>query len=334
MCPKFAIIPNLLQLMETKTTESFSRSHLRQTTDHIMMVRPAAFGYNEQTAVSNAFMIRDKEHSAEEIRQMAIDEFDEMVRLIREKGVKITVIEDQISPRTPDAVFPNNWISTHEDGKIVLYPMHAPNRRLERRVDIIDWLASLYPVVEVIDFSEYELDGKYLEGTGSMIFDRVNQIAYANESPRTHPELFELFCQKYGVEGILFKAVDQNGQDIYHTNVMMALGATFAVICLECMPHESEREIVRKRLEETGHEIIEIFYPQVHAFAGNMLQVYNEEKTPFTVMSKRAYDSLTPPQLAAIERHNEVIVAPLDIIEFCGGGSVRCMMAELFHPGG
>lgn len=318
--------------METKTPESFSRSHLRQTTDHIMMVRPAAFGYNEQTAVSNAFMIRDKEHSAEEIKQMAMDEFDEMVRLIRDKGVKITVIEDQISPRTPDAVFPNNWISTHEDGKIVLYPMHAPNRRLERRVDIIDWLASLYPAVEVIDLSEYELEGKYLEGTGSMIFDRVNQIAYANESPRTHPELFDLFCKKYGVEGVLFKAIDESGQDIYHTNVMMALGATFAVICLESMPIESERVAIKRRLEETGHEVIEIFYPQVHAFAGNMLQVYNADQVPFTVMSKRAFDSLTPEQLAAIQRHNEVIVAPLDIIEFCGGGSVRCMMAELFHP--
>lgn len=329
---KFADIPQLTHYMEAKTTESFSRSHLRQTTDHIMMVRPAAFGYNEQTALSNAFMIRAREHSAEEIRQMAMDEFDEMVRLIREKGVKITVIEDQISPRTPDAVFPNNWISTHEDGKIVLYPMHAPNRRLERRVDIIDWLASLYPVVDVIDLSEYELEEKYLEGTGSMIFDRVNQVVYANESPRTHPELFDIFCKRYGIEGLLFKAVDESGQDIYHTNVMMALGATFAVICLECMPNESEREAVRKRLEETGHEIIEIFYPQVHSFAGNMLQVYNADKTPFTIMSKRANESLTPEQLASILRHNEIIVAPLDIIEFCGGGSVRCMMAELFHP--
>lgn len=318
--------------MKTETSESFSRSHLRQTTNHIMMVRPAAFGYNEQTAGSNAFMIQDKAHSPEEIRHMAMQEFDTMVGLLRSKGVTITVIEDELSPRTPDAVFPNNWISTHQDGKIVLYPMHAPNRRLERRTDIIDWLASLYPVVEVIDLSEYELEGKYLEGTGSMIFDRVNQIAYANQSPRTHPELFDKFCKRYGVEGLLFTAVDEEGLDIYHTNVMMALGATFAVICLECMPIESERQAVRARLQATGHEVIEIFYPQMHAFAGNMLQVYSSDNVPFTVMSKRAHDSLSADQLQAIERHNEVIVAPLDIIEYCGGGSVRCMMAELFHP--
>lgn len=277
-------------------------------------------------------MIRDKEHSAREIQEMALTEFDNMVELLRSHGIRITVFEDQSSPATPDSIFPNNWISTHEDGKIVLYPMFAPNRRQERRGDIIDWLASLYPVVEIIDLSEHELAENYLEGTGSMIFDRVNQVAYANLSPRTHPDTFDLFCKKYGVEGHLFTAVDESGQDIYHTNVMMTLGATFAVICLECIPDPSEREEVRKRLEETSHEVIEITYPQVHAFAGNMLQVYNQQGVPYTVMSQRAYDSLTSLQVENIRAHNEIIVAQLDIIEYCGGGSVRCMMAELFHP--
>lgn len=297
-----------------------------------MMIRPVAFGFNEQTAGNNAFMIQDKEHTAAEIQQMALTEFDNMVDLLRANGIRITVFDDQPSPATPDSIFPNNWISTHGDGKIVLYPMFAPNRRQERRGDIIDWLASLYPVVEVIDLSEHELEQKYLEGTGSMIFDRVNQIAYANRSPRTDPEIFELFCQKYGVEGHLFTAVDEQGQDIYHTNVMMALGATFVVICLECIPDQTEREAVRKRLEDTGHEIIDITYPQVHAFAGNMLQVYNQDQVPYTVMSRRAFESLREEQLEAIRTHNEIIVADLDIIEYCGGGSVRCMMAELFHP--
>lgn len=318
--------------MEINQTDLVSRDHLRQTTDHIMMIRPVAFGFNEQTAGNNAFMVRDREHSREEIRDMARQEFDDMVARLREHEIRITVIEDLASSYTPDSVFPNNWISTHEDGKIFLYPMFAPNRRLERRQDIVDWLASLYPVVAVHDLSPAEAEGKYLEGTGSMIFDRVNQIAYANVSPRTNPELFHQFCEAYEVEPQLFHAVDEDGIDIYHTNVMMALGATFVVICLDCIPYEAERTRVANRLRETHHELVEITRTQVNSFAGNMLQVYNQQGVPFTVMSQRAYESLRTDQLEAIRRHNEIIPVELDIIETCGGGSVRCMMAELFHP--
>ncbi len=318
--------------MNLHSSNLLTRDHLRQTTDHIMMIRPAGFGYNEQTARNNAFMIQDREHSKEEIQELAKGEFDAMVSTLRANNIRVTVIEDEPSPNTPDAVFPNNWISTHQDGKIVLYPMWAPNRRQERRADIVDWLASLYPEVEVVDLSAYELEGKFLEGTGSMIFDRVNQIVYANESPRTDRELFHLFCRKFSLEGHLFRACDEHGVDIYHTNVMMAMGTTFAVVCLDALPIETERAELQQRLAQTGHEIIPITLDQVHAFAGNMLQVYNLEGVLYTVISRRAFGSLRPDQIGQLQAHSELIVVDLDMIELCGGGSVRCMMAELFHP--
>ncbi len=318
--------------METNPSYVSPQLLLHQATSHILMVRPAAFRFNEQTALSNAFMIRDKSHSPSSISELAREEFDEMVSRLRAQGITVTVFEDLPTSDTPDAVFPNNWVSTHQQGKIFLYPMHAPNRRLERRKDIVDWIASLYPQVVIYDLSPAELEGRYLEGTGSMVLDRVNQIAYANVSPRTDLQLLEDFCKKSEVECQAFRAVDEAGTDIYHTNVMMALGATFAVICLECIPEEADRVRISQRLIETGHEIIPITYSQVHAFAGNMLQVYNQALSPFTVMSQRAYDSLREDQVAALMRHGGLIVVALDVIEVCGGGSVRCMMAELFHP--
>lgn len=305
--------------------------HRRQTTDHILMVRPDDFGYNEQTANNNAFMVDDPAHDAAETRQLALQEFDLMVGLLRSHGITVVVFEDN-PDHTPDAVFPNNWVSTHEDGKIILYPMWAPNRRLERRQDVVQYLTGLYPHPQVVDYSFHEAEGRFLEGTGSMILDRVHQMAYANISPRTDAGLFHDFCAVVGVEPILFHARDEAGIDIYHTNVMMALGATFAVICLDAIPYPEERARVEQRLFDTGHEVIPISFAQVHQFAGNMLQVYNGSGEQFTVMSKRACDSLRQDQIDALRRHNELIVVPLDVIETYGGGSVRCMMAEVFLP--
>ncbi len=319
-------------LMETTSDSTKTPVQLRQVSDHLMMIRPRSFAYNEQTATTNSFMVRDREHTGEEIRELAKEEFDAMVDTLRSKGILVSVIDDPEGSRTPDSVFPNNWISTHEDGKIILYPMFAPNRRTERRNDVVDWVASLYPVVEVHDLSPAELEGRFLEGTGSMILDRAHRVAYANLSPRTDEALFRAFCQKMNFEPQLFRAVDARGQDIYHTNVMMALAQTFAVICLECMPAEEERNHIASKLKETGHELIELDYEQVTSFAGNMLQVINQEGTPFTILSGRAFESLDEIQIQAIERHNELIVVDLDLIETCGGGSVRCMMAELFYP--
>ncbi|MEM6347971.1 MAG: arginine deiminase-related protein [Bacteroidota bacterium] len=302
----------------------------KQITSTLFMVRPHSFGFNEETAGSNAFMQQDNSHSTKEIREMAVKEFDAFVERLLEAKINVHVFEDQPEPPTPDAVFPNNWISTHQNGKLFLYPVLAKSRRLERREDIVAHIQKHAGPFEIIDLTPWEEKGQFLESTGSMIMDRINQRVYACISPRTHPELMKLFCQKAECDAVLFTAHDQNGQEIYHTNVMMALGVDFAVICLDSISDSVERQQVVAKLNESGHEIIDINMDQVNAFAGNMLQVENADGERYLVMSSRAHASLRPDQLEKLAQFSNILVGPLDLIETYGGGSVRCMMAEIF----
>ncbi|WNJ16349.1 citrulline utilization hydrolase CtlX [Pontibacter sp. G13] len=304
----------------------------QQTTHHLMMVRPIRFGYNAETATNNAFQHEDKTHTPEEIQSMALAEFDRAVSILRDAGVEVSVIEDTPEPFTPDSIFPNNWISFHADGTILQYPMFAENRRKERRPEIVDEMASKYSAPHHLSLADLEEDGLFLEGTGSMILDRKNRIAYANRSPRTHEEAFEIFCSMAGYTGVLFTATDGQGQDIYHTNVLMALGRNLAVLCLDSVENPDDKDMLQKSLARTGHDILAISREQVNQFAGNMLEVQNGEGKPYWVMSQRAYDSLTTEQKAQISQSAEPLVVPLDVIETQGGGSVRCMMAEVFLP--
>lgn len=307
---------------------------LTQTTSHLLMIRPVRFGFNEQTAEDNAFMHNEGEHSPAEIHRLAQEEFDLFTDMLRKAGMTVTVFDDTPEPHTPDSIFPNNWVSFHEQGKIIIYPMQAPNRRDERRGDIVAHFQAMYQhPPQVIDLSFYEQEDKFLESTGSMVMDRVNQKVYACHSHRTTPELFERFCEEVSAEGFLFHAVDAQGIEIYHTNVMMAIGTRFAVVCLEAIHDLSEREELVRRLGETGHEVVPITYAQMNQFAGNMLQLYNYEGQPVLVMSRRAFEALHPDQIATLQRYTELLVIPLDVIETYGGGSVRCMMAEVFLDG-
>lgn len=305
---------------------------VRQTADTILMVRPAHFGYNEQTAASNAFQRQDNRLSAAEIQQEARREFDAFVERLRAAGVEVIVADDTGDPAKPDAVFPNNWVTFHQEGAIVTYPMFAELRRKERREDLLQTLAERFGFEERLRLEQHEVDDRFLEGTGSMILDRPNKIAYACVSDRTDPELLEEFCDRLGYEPEVFHAVDSDGKAIYHTNVMMALGETFVVICLESVPAAAERDRLQQRFDATGKEVIAITLDQMMAFAGNMLQVRNREGDTFLVMSEQAYRSLTLAQIKAIERHTQLLYASLDTIETYGGGSARCMMAEVFYP--
>ncbi|MEZ4951488.1 MAG: arginine deiminase-related protein [Saprospiraceae bacterium] len=305
-------------------------SETRQTTDHILMIRPANFGFNPETADSNAFQSKDNQLSGDLIQKMAEEEFDLFVETLRDAGVKITVVEDSKDPLKPDAVFPNNWVTFHEDGRVATYPMLSKMRRLERREEIIENLANEYKVTDRIHFEAGEEQGKILEGTGSLILDRPNKIAYACLSPRTDEKLLDEFCQKMGYEKVAFHSVDQNGQEIYHTNVMMALGETFVVICLDSVKSKEERSKLEGIFEKTGKEIIEISFDQMMDYAGNMLQVQSEDGIPILVMSEQAFESLTEDQIDTITAHTNILYSPLYTIEKFGGGSARCMMAEVF----
>ncbi len=304
----------------------------RQTTRHILMVRPARFGYNPETASSNAFQSEDRSLRSNEIRKMALAEFDQLVETLDSVGVHVIVADDTPQPAKPDAVFPNNWITFHEDGTVVTYPMLSPARRLERREDIIELVGRQFHITRRVKLERFEEEGKFLEGTGSMIIDRPNGIVYACQSPRTHPDLLDHFCKLMGYQSVLFKAVDAEGMDIYHTNVMMALGESFVVICRDSIPEGKMWSQVQQYFEKTNKEIISISLPQMMSFAGNMLQVRAAEDTPLLVMSSQAFESLTPSQLLAFEKHTNIMHAPIPTIEKYGGGSVRCMMAEVFLP--
>lgn len=303
-----------------------------QTTHAILMVRPSTFGFNPETATTNAFQRELQHHTPAEIKEKALAEFDGFVSLLREKGIEVVVIEDTEAPAKPDAIFPNNWISLHRNGTVALYPMQAHSRRLERRPDIIETLRQKYEVAKVEDFSQHEEKEKFLEGTGSMILDHVNRIVYACLSPRTDPDLLEDFCQHFGYQPIVFHAYDHKGSLIYHTNVMLCIGHRFAILCSAAIHDEQDRQFVINTLTRTGHEVIQITEDQLRHYAGNMLEVSNKEGQHFLVMSEQAHQSLQPGQVQAIQKYAQILSVPIPTIEHIGGGSARCMMAEIFLP--
>ncbi len=291
------------------------------------MVRPVKFGFNEQTSQNNSFQVRGYEESAGE---RAVNEFDEFVKLLIDKGVEVVVAEDTPEPHTPDSIFPNNWFSTHEGGTLVLYPMFAPNRREERKPAVISLIKGEFKVKRVVDLTHYEESGVALEGTGSMIIDRDNNLVYACRSPRTDEKILEQFCEELDYDYFIFGASDAAGEAIYHTNVMMCVASDFVVVCLDAIGDIDERENLIGLIEESDKEIIEISMEQMSEFAGNMLEVINKEGERFLVMSQRANNSLNQDQIDAIESYCEIISPDLTTIENNGGGSARCMMAEIF----
>lgn len=304
----------------------------KQTTPNIMMVRPANFGYNPQTAVSNAFQDNDTSLSEAKISDLAIEEFDGFVAKLRAEGINVVAIQDSNEPKKPDAVFCNNWVSFHTNGTMILYPMLTPNRRLERQESVIEEISNLFEVTRRVDLSAHENENKILEGTGSMILDRQNRLVYACLSPRTDENLLDEFCEQAEYEKVVFHSVDRNGQEIYHTNVMMAMGDKFVVISMATIPNEAERMMLLERFKQTNKEVIDLTMEQIEAFAGNMLQVENTDGKTFLVMSEQAFKSLRNDQIQAIERHTTILHAPIYTIEKFGGGSARCMMAEVFSP--
>ena len=306
-----------------------------QITNTILMIRPVSFRMNEQTAVNNYFM-EDLEIKNQEINAKAQVEFDDFVEVLRSKGVDIIVIEDVKLPDTPDSIFPNNWISFHADGTVVLYPMFAQNRRNERREDVLEILEVQGFVIEnIVDYTSAEEAEVFLEGTGSILLDRENEKAYCALSERADEELFIEFCEDFEYFPVLFTAnqsVDGKRLPIYHTNVMMCLAEQFAVICLDSIDDKKERKNVLDHLKKDGKEIIAISEAQMHHFAGNMLQVLGGGDKRFLVMSSAAYHSLSEVQIKQIEKHCGIVHSSLETIETCGGGSARCMMAEVFLP--
>ena len=308
---------------------------MHQTTNTILMVRPINFRKNEQTAVNNYFQ-EDIDLQNAEINKKAQEEFDGFVFKLKSFGVNVVVVSDTEESDTPDSIFPNNWISFHADGTVGLYPMFAENRRLERRDDILTELEKSEFIIEnVVDYTSAEDEGLFLEGTGSIILDRVNNKAYCALSERADENLFIEFCEDFEYTPIVFVAnqtVKEDRAVIYHTNVMMCVAETFAVICLDSIDDKSEKKNVLKHLKEDGKQVIDITETQMHSFAGNMLQVRGEKDEKFLVMSTAAYESLTQSQLAKINNHCKIISSSLETIETCGGGSARCMMAEVFLP--
>jgi hypothetical protein len=294
------------------------------------MIRPVNFGFNEETAGSNAFQNRSADKKS--VNEKAQHEFDGIVNILRENGVDVTVIDDTPDPYTPDSIFPNNWVSFHADGTVFLYPMQAENRRLERREDIIAQLEDRFDVKRVIDLSRFELQNKFLEGTGSMVLDRENKVAYACISPRTDREVLALFCEQAGYKEVSFHAFDEYHQAIYHTNVLMCIGSKFAVICLKSITVEEERSAVISILKLTHKEIVDISLEQMNSFAGNMLEVKNKAGGSLIVMSQNAYNSLNEDQKITLGKYGKVIYADINTIENNGGGSARCMMAEVHLP--
>jgi len=309
---------------------------MNQTTNSILMIRPVAFRMNEQTAVNNYYQKVLDNLTPASVNAKAQEEFDTFVQKLKMIGLNVVVVEDTLSPDTPDSIFPNNWISFHENGDVVLYPMFAENRRLERREDILDTLEDQgFVINEIMDYTSAEDDDIFLEGTGSIVLDRANGKAYCALSPRADEELFIEFCEDFEFTPVIFEAfqtVNGERKHIYHTNVMMCIAETFAVICADCIDDKQERKMVLENLKSDGKEIILITEDQVNNFAGNMLQVRGAEDKRYLVMSNSAYQALTKEQIVKIEKHCEILHASLDIIEACGGGSARCMMAEVFLP--
>lgn len=306
-----------------------------QVTNTILMIRPVAFRMNEQTAVNNYFQ-EDIDINNSQINERAQKEFDTFVHVLREHEVNIIVVDDLKENDTPDSIFPNNWVSFHRSGTVAVYPMFAVNRRKERRSDIFKTLEENgFVIKDIMDYTSAEEEGVFLEGTGSILKDRVHQKAYCALSERANEDLFIEFCEDFDCFPVIFTAnqtVREVRKPIYHTNVMMAMGETFAVICLDTIDDKKERKNVVAHLKKDGKEIIAITETQMHAFAGNMLQVIGAEDNRYMVMSSAAYNSLNENQITAIKKHCDILHSPLDTIETCGGGSARCMMAEVFLP--
>ena len=301
-----------------------------QITDTVLMIEPAAFGFNAETAQNNYFQINSENA---ETQTKALQEFKNFVEKLRSKGINVITVKDTLEPHTPDSIFPNNWISMHSDGTVVLYPMCAVNRRWERRNDILEMLQEKFQAKEIVDLSASENEGKFLEGTGSMIFDHDYKIAYGSVSLRLDEKLFRDFCKKFGFTPVVFHSYQTANNErlpIYHTNVMMCVADKFVVICLDCIDDETERVNVVNAIVNSGKEIVEISENQMQQFAGNMLQIQNAEGKKFLVMSQSAYQSLTEEQISTIEKYSEIIYSDLETIETNGGGSARCMLAEVF----
>ncbi len=293
------------------------------------MIRPAAFGFNEETAANNYFQ-NHPGRSKEEIQQKALHEFDAMVQSLRDHDIDVLVINDTEEPAKPDAIFPNNWLSTSPGGIISVFPMYAPSRRHEKRDEILDQLTKEFAVSTMQDWSEYEVEGRFLEGTGSMVIDHDNKMIYAAVSERTSLSVLEKYAAANRCQAIVFLATDKNGMPVYHTNVVMTLGEDFAVLCEESIEEEWELIAVRQLLESTGHSIIGITRDQMHCFAGNMLEVKNKKGEKFLVMGQTAFDSLRKEQKQMLEAYAKLLPIAVPTIEQVEGGSVRCMMAEVF----
>lgn len=308
---------------------------MHQTTNTILMIRPVNFRMNEQTAVNNYFQ-EDLDLRNSVINKKAQDEFDAFVEKLREVGVNVIVEDDDILNDTPDSIFPNNWVSFHENGDVGLYPMFAENRRKERREDVLVRLEQEgFEIKNIIDYSSAEEEHLFLEGTGSMALDRVNRKAYCSLSPRADEDLFIEFCEDFDYFPVIFTAYQSVGDErlpIYHTNVMMCIAETFVVICLETIDDKKERKQVVEHFKNDGKEVVSITAEQMYHFAGNMLQVRGADEKRYLVMSKAAHDSLTSLQIAKISMHCAILYSDLETIETCGGGSARCMMAEVFLP--
>lgn len=307
---------------------------MKQTTNTILMIRPVAFRMNEQTAVNNYYQRVLDNLLPDSVNAKAQQEFDAFVEKLKAVGVNVVVVDGTLNPDTPDSVFPNNWISFHENGDVALYPMFAENRRLERREEILDLLEDKgFTIENIVDYTSAEEDNIFLEGTGSLVLDRVNHKAYCALSPRADEELMIEFCEDFEYTPVIFEAfhtVHDERKQIYHTNVMMCVGDTFAVICADCIDDKKERKMVLENLRKDGKEIILLSEAQLNSFAGNMLQVNGADNKSYLVMSKAAHLALTEDQIKKIEKHTTILSSSLDTIEACGGGSARCMMAEVF----
>lgn len=293
------------------------------------MIRPVDFKFNEQTAGDNKFQVAGEQ---ENVQHQALAEFDGFVNILRENDVDVTVISDTLDPATPDSIFPNNWVSFHDDGTVFLYPMHSPNRREERRKDIIDYLGKTFEVSHLTDLSFFEQQHLFLEGTGSMVLDRTNKIAYACLSIRTDKEVLENFAMLSGYEVVAFQAVDAHNFPIYHTNVMMCIGEKFAVVCLDSIKYTEDKIAVLESFKATKKTVIDISFDQMNHFAGNMLEVQNKDGESLLVMSEQALKALHGTQITALSTFSKIVTAPLYTIEQNGGGSARCMLAEVHLP--
>ncbi|MDJ0919223.1 MAG: arginine deiminase-related protein [Woeseiaceae bacterium] len=304
-----------------------------QLTDTVLMIRPVRFEQNPLTLVSNKFMA-ELDVTPDAQQKAAATEFESLRAALIDAGINVIVVDDTDEPHTPDSVFPNNWVTFHSDGRVVLYPMEAPNRRTERRSDIVDRLHEEYDydISEVIDLSPHEEQGRYLEGTGSLVLDRTHRVAYACRSSRTHVDVLAEFGERLGYDVVQFAAVDRHGIAIYHTNVFMNVGEAIAVICAEAIADTAERELVLERLRSTGHEILTLDFDQLDAFAGNMLELRNSAGEHVFAMSQSAFDSLRPDQRDRLLANGRVAVADIRRIEQSAGGSVRCMLAEVHLP--